>query len=84
MRPKNILVPLLIALSLLALGFLINGECSYGRGMGAAYRSCECLGLEWQLYDQTAADGPRKTVCTGIVQSTECYQYTGGPRVTCD
>jgi hypothetical protein len=84
MRLKTILVPLLIVLFLLALGLLFNGECSYGGGMAAAYKVCECLGIEWELYDQTAADGPRKTICTGIVQSTECHRYIGGPRVACN
>jgi hypothetical protein len=83
MRPKNILMPLLIVLIVVALGFLFTGECAYGGGMGAAFRSCDCLGIEWVLYDHTAADGPRKTVCIGIVQSTECYLYIAGPRVNC-
>jgi hypothetical protein len=84
MRLKNVYLPLLVGLVLLALGLLFTGECSYGGGMGAAYESCECLGIEWELYDQTAADGPRRTICIGIVQSTECYQYIGGPEVDCD
>ena len=84
MRLKNIVMPLLIVLFLLALGFLFSRECSYGGGMGAAYRSCDCFGIEWELYDRTAADGPRKSICTGIVQSTECYQYIGGPKVECN
>ena len=83
MRLKNIAMLLLIGLILLALGFLFSGECSYGGGMGAAYKSCDCLGIEWELYDQTAADGPRKTVCIGIIQSTKCYRDMGGPKVEC-
>ena len=75
---------LLIVLVLVALGFLLINECSYGGGMGAAYKSCDCFGIEWKLYDQTAADGPRKTVCMGILQSTRCYRWIGGPRVECD
>lgn len=84
MRLKNIAMLLLIGLILLILGFLFSGECSYGGGMGATYKSCDCLGIEWELYDRTAADGPRKTICIGIVQSTECYQYIGGPKVDCN
>jgi hypothetical protein len=84
MRLRSVLVPLVIVLFLLVLGFLFTGECSYGGGMAAAYRNCDCFGIEWELYDQTAADGPRKTICIGIVQSTECYQYLGGPRVDCN
>jgi hypothetical protein len=68
---------------LIALVFLFTDECAYGGGMGAAYKSCDCLGIEWEIYDHTAADGPRKTVCIGIVGSTECHLYMGGPRVDC-
>jgi hypothetical protein len=83
MRLKNIAMLLLIGLILLALGFQFSGECSYGGGMGAAYRSCDCLGIEWELYDQTPADGPVKSICIGVVQSTQCYQFVGGPEVDC-
>ena len=82
-RPKKIVLPFLIVLILIAFGFLFVGECAYGGGMGAAYRSCDCLGIEWVLYDGTAADGPRKTICIGIVRSTDCYLYIGGQRVEC-
>jgi hypothetical protein len=84
MRAKKIIVPLLIVLLLLAaLSLLLVNECFYWAGMGAAYKSCDCVGIERELYDQTAADGPRKTVCIGIVQSTQCYQYMGGPGIGC-
>jgi hypothetical protein len=84
MRLKTIAMLLLTVLFLLVLGFLFSRECYYGGGMGAAYKTCGCLGIEWELYDQTAADGPRKTICIGIARSTECYQYMGGPRVECN
>jgi hypothetical protein len=84
MRAKKIVMPLLIVLVLVALGRLLIHECAYGGGMGASYKSCECLGLEWELYDQTAADGPRRTLCMGIVQSTTCYRYMSGPRIECN
>ena len=84
MRLERIIMPLLVVLILVALGFLLINECSYGAGMGATYKGCDCFGIEWELYDQTAADGPRKTVCIGIVQSTKCYRWIGGPRVECD
>ena len=83
MRLKTITVLLLTILLLLALGFLFSRECSYGGGMGAAYKSCDCLGIEWELYDHTAADGPVKSICIGLVQSTQCYQFVGGPEVDC-
>ena len=83
MRVKKIALPLLIVLLLIALGLLFVNECFYWAGMGAAYKSCDCVGIERELYDQTAADGPRKTVCIGIVRSTQCYQYMDGPSIEC-
>ena len=83
MQAKKIVIPLLIVLLLIALGLLLVNECFYWAGMGAAYKSCDCVGIEQELYDQTAADGPRKTVCIGIVRSTQCYQYIGGPSIEC-
>ena len=84
MRTTRAVIFLIIALFFTVLGFLTVNECAYGGGMGAAYKSCDCLGIEWELYDQTAADGPRKTLCIGIVRSRECYRYIGGPQVACD
>jgi hypothetical protein len=66
-----------------AAGFLLIRECAYGGGMGAAYKTCHCLGIERELYDHGPADGPRKTICIGIVQSTTCYRYTDGPVIEC-
>ena len=84
MRAKKIIIPLLIVLLLLAaLSLLFVNDCFYWAGMGAPYKSCDCLGVERELYDQTAADGPRKTICVGIVQSTQCYQYMDGPAIEC-
>ena len=75
---------LLLALALWVVAvFLLVHECAYGGGMGARYRTCECLGVEWELYDRRPADGPRKTICIGIVQSTTCYRSDGGPAVEC-
>jgi len=64
-------------------GFWLVRECAYGGGMGAAYKTCECLGIEWELYDSRPADGPRKTICIGIVQSRTCYRFDGGPAIEC-
>ncbi len=83
MRSKKIVILILTIVVFIAVGLLLINECAYGGGMGASYRRCDCLGTEWELYDQTAADGPRKTVCIGIVQSTQCYQYIDGPRIEC-
>ena len=84
MRAKRVIISFFTVLILAGLGLLLVNECAYGGGMGAAYKSCDCLGIEWELYDQTAADGPRKTLCIGIIRSRACYQYIGGPQVACD
>jgi hypothetical protein len=74
---------LLAAVLMVLAGFATIHVCADGGAMAAAYRACECLGLEWQLYDRTAADGPRRTLCFGIVRSATCYQSRDGPVVTC-
>jgi hypothetical protein len=51
--------------------------------MGSAYRTCDCRGVEWQLFDRTAADGPRRTLCVGIVRSRTCLQFRAGPVIGC-
>ncbi|MGH7353196.1 MAG: hypothetical protein ACRELS_01280 [Candidatus Rokuibacteriota bacterium] len=71
----------LAAVGLAAL--LLVSECAYGGNMGARYKTCECLGVEWELYDARPADGPHKTVCVGMVRARTCYQMTGGPIVEC-
>lgn len=63
--------------------FLLVHECAFGGGMGARYKTCECVGIEWELYDARPADGPRKTICLGIVRSTTCYRNDGGPVIEC-
>ncbi len=70
-------------LILLVVGVFLINKCDYGGGMAASYWQCECLGYEWEVYDQTPADGPRKTLCLGVVQSITCYQFIGGPTVDC-
>jgi hypothetical protein len=64
-------------------GCLLVSECAFGGNMGARYRTCECLGVEWELYDRRPADGPHKTVCIGLVRARTCYQMTGGTIVEC-
>jgi hypothetical protein len=75
---------LLVILIPLVLGLLLIHECSFAGGMGAAAKTCECVGHEWLLYDRTASDGPRKTICIGMVRATECHQYLGGPTEECN
>ncbi len=77
----GVVAALVLAMSLAAL--LLVSECAYGGGMGARYKTCQCLGVERELYDARPADGPHKTVCVGIVRSRTCYLMTGGPIVEC-
>lgn len=77
----GVAVALVLAVSLAA--FLLVSECAYGGGMAARYKTCECLGVERELYDARPADGPHRTVCVGIVRSRTCYRMTGGPIVEC-
>ncbi len=51
--------------------------------MAGAYRTCRCSGIEWQLYDATPADGPRRTLCLGVVRARTCYRFSSGPIVPC-
>jgi len=83
MGSKTLRNTLLVVALYAVAGFLLVRECTYGGGMGAAYKTCECLGIEWELYDSRPADGPRKTICIGIIQSTTCYRLEGGPVIEC-
>jgi hypothetical protein len=76
-------VALGVVAALVLATFLLVSECSYGGGMRARYKTCECLGVERELYDARHADGPHKTVCVGIVRSRTCYRMTGDPIVEC-
>ena len=83
MGSKTLRNTLLVVALYAVAGFLLVRECAYGGGMGAAYKTCECLGIEWELYDSRPADGPRKTICIGIIQSTTCYRLESGPVIEC-
>jgi len=82
-RSKAMVRVLVAATALVAAYFGFVRECAYGGGMAAAYRECKCLGLERVVYDHTAADGPRKSLCIGIVTSGTCYAWMGGPEIDC-
>ena len=58
--------------------------CADGGAMGAAYRTCRCRGIEWQLYDRTTVDGPRRTACFGWVSERTCFQSRDGTEVPCN
>ena len=76
------LIVILLALLVVA-GFAFIKVCADGGAMASAYRTCDCRGLEWQMYDRTAADGPRRTLCLGYLRSRTCYQFRTGPIVPC-
>jgi hypothetical protein len=82
-RSKFAVAALVIVVAVLLAAFLLIHECASGGGMGARYQACDCRGIEWVLYDQTPADGPRKTICLGRIRSTTCYRFIGGPQVEC-
>jgi hypothetical protein len=85
MRPPvtHLRTTVIVAFVALGLGLATIRVCVDGGAMAAAYRTCECRGWEWTLYDRTAADGPRRTLCLGWVQSRTCYQFRSGPPVPC-
>lgn len=83
MRSKILRNLLLVVAFGVVAGLLFIRECAYGGGMGASYKTCNCLGIEWELYDARPVDGPRKTICFGLVQSTTCYRFDGGPVMEC-
>ena len=63
---------------------LFYHECATGGAMGGWYRDCTCRGLEQLDYDNTAADGPIRTVCLGWVTARSCYRDRGGSEVPCE
>ena len=74
----------IIGVVVIALGvFVFINECAFGGAMAGVYKDCVCKGYEIQLFDQTEADGPRKTICIGIITETTCYQFRDGPERDC-
>jgi len=59
-------------------------ECEAGGAMGGWYRDCSCRGIEHIDFDNTAADGPLRTVCFGLVAARTCYRGRGGPEIPCE
>jgi hypothetical protein len=74
---------LLAAAAVIAVALATIRICADGGAMASSYRTCDCAGLEWKLYDRTAADGPQRTICLGLVRSRTCYQFRSGPTVAC-
>ena len=83
MVSRKLLWVVVILVILVGIGVILVNECSYFGGMGASMTACSCSGSEVLLYDRTASDGPRKTICLGIVRSVDCYQGPGGPLIAC-
>ena len=83
MASRKVVWVVVILVILIGIGAILVNECSYFGGMGASMTACTCSGRELLLYDRTANDGPRKTICLGIVRSVDCYQGPGGPRIVC-
>ena len=83
MRMGRVRILVGAALVMAAAALLLVRTCAAGGAMAGAYQTCECRGIEWELYDQTAADGSRKTLCIGWVASRQCYQFMDGPVIPC-
>ena len=73
----------LVAGAVIVLGLAFVRVCADGGAMASTYRTCDCVGFEWQLYDGTEADGPRRTLCLGVTRAKTCYQFRSGPEVSC-
>jgi len=58
-------------------------DCEFGGAMAGAHRTCQCLGAERLVSDHTAADGPRHSVCYGLVANETCFAHRGGTQVAC-
>lgn len=70
-------------LMLVVAGLVLVNTCTEGGAMAATYRTCQCRGIEWKVYDRSAVDGPEHSICFGIVESRTCYLFIGGPEITC-
>ena len=84
MKASQVVRVVVAVVAVIAMALVFGRECAYGGGMAGWYRSCECNGLESLDYDRTAADGPRRTVCLGVVTKRKCHRYPGGPEVACE
>jgi hypothetical protein len=83
MTTKLIWLGASLVVLVIAARLLLYRECASGGAMASAYRTCSCRGVERIVLDQTAADGPRRTMCLGWVTARKCFQFRGGPEVAC-
>lgn len=79
--PARVAIGLVVGVPAALLLFL--HECASGGAMGGAYRRCTCRGVEWLIEDATAADGPRRTACFGLISQRTCYRMREGPEIPC-
>ena len=83
MLTRSVLLVVAALMAVVGLGLVLIRVCADGGAMGSAYQTCQCTGFEWEVYDRTPADGPRRTVCVGFVRSRTCHQFREGPVVSC-
>jgi hypothetical protein len=83
LKPKTQVWLFAAALFALIAVMLFTRACSTGGAMGGWYQECTCRGAEKVVRDLTPADGPRYTICVGIVESKRCYRSRGGPEIPC-
>jgi hypothetical protein len=83
MRSRSVLLAAALVTGVVGLALVLIQVCADGGAMGSAYRTCECRGFEWQVYDRTPADGPRRTLCVGVLHSKTCHRFREGPVVSC-
>jgi hypothetical protein len=81
---RRIVVAITALVAFAGLALVFVRVCADGGAMASIYQTCECSGIEWERYDRTPADGPRRTLCIGLIRSTTCHQFRGGPVVPCD
>ena len=72
-----------LAIAIVVARSLFVHDCERGGAMAGAHRTCQCLGVERLVSDQTAADGPRHSACYGLVANETCFRHRGGPQVEC-
>jgi len=78
-RPRRRIVLLAIALVVP----LLSQPCASGGAMAGPYQTCTCRGVERVVADQTAADGPRRTICLGWITARACFEHRDGPPIAC-
>jgi hypothetical protein len=82
-RTRRRIVLLVVVLAVALVVPLLSRECASGGAMAGRYQTCTCRGVEWLVADQTAADGPRRTICFGWITARACYEHRDGPPIAC-